>query len=253
MCIGSSPGGVVGHAISTLLTLKNLLRNTAAPESDTPAELSETSAFRRGFLGLMRDTVRSPGLNMLVGTVAYAIATVQAPNVMSRIAFASLFIGKSAVTYLSNLNFQGDRTHPGWLERGFKSAWAMIPNGFQNLLRNPAPWGSLGIILIVLDGLDVAAIANAPIMNSVLGIGVGISVVSLSVGVWGSISGQGQKPSGRASYILASGNFMLGLSSILHGNVPAGVANLLWSASNFLWGWALNRDRSKIEAAVRRT
>ena len=244
VCAGTSLTGVVGHAVSTLMTLNNKLR---AGQYVHQIESTSPTWLRRGHAGLVRDLVRSPGFNMIIGGMAYAAAAAQSlasGNINLSAAFSSFVIAQISVTAIANQDYFRESTDWTLAERVCRSLWNAAPTRMKNIFRNPAVWFSVGNIMLVLPGLMQNGFSADPIPQTLIALGIGFAVIGLMRGLSVLMNKhEGGNPTGLASYLMGLSSLLIGSACVTRGNLPVGLANICWAVSNTLWGRGLDRIR----------
>ena len=251
VCTGSSPTGMFGHALATLVTLYNKLR-VATQDQEHATSLPLDSPWRNGIPGLMRDIMRSPGLNMAISGFAFLAAAVQsAAKGMDNfaLAFGLFVVGQAGVTAICNQGYHGQRLRLSSAEKIWAKFWQTVPDRAKNILSNPAPWFAIGNISIAFSSFKPELLVTEPTNQALLLTGVLVVAASALKSVADLFQRKvDAKPSGGASYLVGGGTFLIGLAILGQGNLPVGTAYVLWSVSNLLWGQNLNSTRDKVAA-----
>ena len=187
---------------------------------------------------------------MAVAAASYLVATTQAFAAGTTAVwqgFGLFLIGQLGVTYLANKSFVGERTQPCLAERAWRSAWSKVSQPAKEVLLNAGIFFSAGNLRLVLGGLgsDLDQIAknltnlsqNNPLLLSGLVLGTSLAAASILRGLWPLVSGKKDSmPSGLSLYLAGATSGVLGIVSLAQGNYAVGFANLIWAASNSMFG-----------------
>ena len=180
---------------------------------------------------------------------ASAIEAFLRGRVVEPLAFLTFTVAQAAATYLRNGDYHGERTPTTKIERIWLSAWSRLPSRIQNVLKNPAPWFSLGNISLILSGMDYHTLMLKPAIMALTLTGTLATGAALARGFWPLVTGsEGDKPKGAASYVAGVGNLLLGAASLFAGSRAFGAATLLWGVANLLWGRLMDRQQRAQEA-----
>lgn len=233
VCLDSSIVGVLGHGLATLWTVRNEVRlRTSAHPAESDAAPRPAS---RGYLGLIKDAVNSPGFNKIAAGLTYLAAGIEAGfhgHLLQCAVFSEYFIGCMTLTAVLNQAYTGTRTDRTLPERAFRAAWDALPSRLQTLLKDPGLYMTIGNSSLVVGTLNLKNVLAEPGLTAVVASGVLLSCVGLvRTGINFVQATESAKDSSRAVYYNAGANAIFSAASFMQGSPVVGAAKACWAVA----------------------